>query len=230
MADITLTCDACGATLTLSEYARPDHLACPKCGKALAMPDAKKEPNGLLLPEHIRKAKADAKAALEARGGQPDIQLSDVSTHIHDRGPRRMKTELIVPTLKAAALFLCLAGGLGYLRYFDGYQLLLPKEGLDTVRLAGFYAILFFHIVIVIEALTTDFVTGLLCLIVPGYSLYYLYTSSDSFWLRAIMLALVLVFGRDFAFYVHDYAMATFRFINEWLAAGATPEPTTRLK
>jgi hypothetical protein len=230
MADITLSCEACGATLTISEYAQPDNLACPKCAKPLIMPGAKTESSDRLLPASVRKAKADAQAIKEARGEQPEVVLTDISKNIHRNVKRRSRSELVVPTIKALLLFFVLAGALAYLRFFDGYRLFLPAEQFDSVRFGGFLAILFFHVVVVVEALTYDFLTGLFCLLVPGYSLYYLFTTSDSFWLRSIMLSLVIVFGRDFVFYSHDYAMGFYNYVNVWLEAGATPEPTTRLK
>lgn len=230
MADITLTCGACGATLTLSQYAKPDNLVCPKCAQPMTLPDEEKGTGVSLLPERIRKAKEEAQAAKTAQGDQPDVNLTDISKNIHTTQKRRKRAELVIPTLKAIVLFLILALLFGYIRYFEGYQLILDQDSLETVRFAGFIGVLFFHIVIVIEAMTDEFVNGLLCLLIPGYSLYYLFTSSDSFYLRAIMLSLVIVFGHDFALYVHSYAMDFYKFVNAWLAAGGTPEPTTRLK
>jgi hypothetical protein len=231
MADITLTCAECGATMTLSEYASPDGLSCPTCNKPMAMPGVKTGNSERFLPEHVRRAKAEAKIAAEEAGeNQPAVDLKDVTAQIHGRRRRRVRTETFMPTLKAGILFIILATVLGYIRFFEGYKLFLAGDQLDMIKFGGAVAILFFHITIVIEALTCDFLTGLLCLIIPGYSLYYLYTTSDSFWLRSIMLALVIVFGKDFAFYVHDYAMNVFDFVNAWLEAGGTPEPTTRLK
>jgi hypothetical protein len=96
----------------------------------------------------------------------------------------------------------------------------MKASELDSFRAGGALAILFFHVVIVIEALTTNFLTGLLCLLLPGYSVYYLFTESDSFWLRAIVLALVVAFGWDFVYYVKDYALGVFHFISNWLEAG----------
>lgn len=238
MADITLTCDACGTTLTLSEYAKPANLTCHKCGKALGMPNAEKNSTATLLPERIRRAKAEAQAALEGHPPEKDVVLTDISKNIHNRQKRRARAELLVPTIKAIVLFVILTLLMGYIRYSsllapyvnEKLLLFLPDDTMETVRFTGFLAVLFFHLVIVIEAMTDQFLNGLLCLLVPGYSLYYLFTSSDSFLLRAIMLSLVIVFGYDFALYVHGYAMDFYTFVKAWLDAGGTPEPTTRLK
>jgi hypothetical protein len=228
MADITLTCGACGASLTISEYAKPDNLTCLKCGKTIVMPGTVKESSERLLPEHVRQAKADAQAQKEARGDQEDVHLTDISKSIHVRRHRSVRTELIVPTLKAMVLFIILTATLGYIRFFEGYQLFLPAEELSTVQVGGFFAVLFFHVVIVVEAMTYNFTTGLLCLVVPGYSLYYLFTTSDSFWLRAIMLSVVIVFGYDFYVNAHEFAVSFVNFVNNWLETGGTPEPLDR--
>jgi hypothetical protein len=229
MADITLTCTHCGATLTFSQYAKPEGLACPKCQAPLSMPDAEPSIPDRFLPQHIRQAKAEAAAREAANPGKTNVRLESISSQIHQK-KRRVRFDSFMPTVKAAVLFVVLTAILAYLRYFDGYQLFLAKDELDLLRLGGTVAILFFHVSIVIEALTNDFLTGILCLVVPGYSLYYLFTESDSFWLRAIMMSLIIVFGPDFVFYVRDYAMGAYNFINHWLEAGGTPEPTTRLK
>lgn len=229
MADITLTCARCGAEITLSQYAQPDSLVCSKCQAPLAMPAAEQLNSERLLPENIRKAKADAAAAKAANPDKRDIPLLDITSQIHHR-KRRVRMDSLMPTAKAFALFLVLTAVFVYLRFFNGYQLFLAKDDLALLRIGGTVAILFFHVSIVIEALTNDFLTGLLCLLVPGYSLYYLFTESDSFWLRAIMMALIIAFGKDFAYYVQDYAMSLFNFINAWLESGGAPEPTTRLK
>ena len=122
-------------------------------------------------------------------------------------------------------LFVFLGAALVYLRFFKGYTHFLAEDDLNLLQTGGALAILFFHLVIVIEAFTTDFLTGLFCLVVPGYSLYYLLTESDSFWLRAIVLALLAAFGLDFALFCKDYLMQGYTFINNWLAAGGEFTP-----
>jgi hypothetical protein len=218
MADITITCKSCSATLTLSEYAKPDNLLCPACKAPLTMPSPVELKSDRFLPEHLRQAKAQA--AESATPDLPAVQLKDIATQIHNNRRKRVRMETVMPTLKAFVLFALLAGILSYLRYFDGYQLILEPSDLDSFRFGGAIAILFFHVVIVIEASTQNFLTGLLCLLLPGYSIYYLFTESDSFWLRAIVMALVVAFGPDFVFYVKDYALAVFNFISAWLEAG----------
>ncbi len=218
MADITLVCKSCGASLTLSEYAKPDNLTCPACKALMSMPEAKNQKSDRFLPEHLRQAKAEA--AKTAGTGTPDVPLNSLTAQIHNRPRRRFRMETFLPVLKASLLFAGLTALFVYLRYFRGYTLFLEPSDLDLFRLGGAGAILFFHVVIVIEALTSSFLTGLLCLLLPGYSLYYLFTESDTFWLRAVILALAVAFGRDFVFYTQDYALSAFAYINAWLAAG----------
>jgi hypothetical protein len=218
MADITVTCKECGTSITLSEYAKPDNLLCPACKKPMSMPELQLPSSDRFLPEQIRRVKAEA--AIEDDPDKPRIQLKDIPGQIHNNRRRRVRMEGVLPTIKAALLFVVLAGALVYLRYFDGYKMILEPTDFDSLKFGGALAILFFHVVIVVEAMTTNFLTGLLCLLIPGYSLYYLFTESDSFWLRSIVMALVVAFGPDFVYYVKDYAMSVFNFVNAWLEAG----------
>lgn len=221
MADIILTCPACKATLKLSEYAKPDHLACPSCQTPLTMPDTRPaQASDRLLPQSVRDARAAA-AARTAQPDQPEPDLLEVVTSIHSRRrKRRVRTESVRPVLLTFLLFLALGGALIYLRYFKGYTHFLPESDLDLLRAGGAIALLFFHLVIVVEAFTSDFLTGLFCLAIPGYSLYYLFGESDSFALRAIVLALLAAFGLDFVLFAKGYALQTYDFINAWLEAG----------
>ena len=222
MADIILTCKACQATLKLSEYAKPGNLVCPSCRAPMTMPEpSRANTSEQILPAHVRQAKAEAEALRQERGDQPEVQLTEVSSSIHSRRrKRKVRYDTFMPTLKAAILFVVLGAALIYVRFFKGYTYFLAESDLDLLRMGGSLAILFFHLVVVIEAFTTDFFTGLFCLIIPGYSLYYLLTESDSFWLRAIVLALLAAFGLDFGLYVQAYALQAYNFINDWLAAG----------
>ena len=83
--------------------------------------------------------------AAQAVDGQPEVALTEISKNIHNRPRRRIRSELVIPTLKAALLFLVLGAALGWLRWMDGYTKLPWDVSLDQVKYAGFLAVLFFQ-------------------------------------------------------------------------------------
>ncbi len=78
-----------------------------------------------------------------------------------------------------------------------------------------------FYAVIIIEAMKEDMFEGLLCLFVPGYSIFYLFIKSDSFYLRAIFAALAIGFSMEAYVVVGGWLYETYIDLYEKIAAGA---------
>ncbi len=220
MADITLPCERCGAHTTVSEYADPAGLHCAKCGAPLTLPTrASQRKAEDLLPENLRKARQDAEERAR-QNPNPPPSFREVLARVHRPRIRRSRFLIFRDTIIALLLFLALGSALAYLRYGDGLARWLPEIPLEQFKLYGAGALLFFHVVIVIDALTQDFLTGLFCFLIPGFSLYYLFSESDSFVLRAVVGALLVAFGWDFILLAYQLGLQFFNAVNEWLARG----------
>jgi len=53
------------------------------------------------------------------------------------------------------------------------------------------------HLTVVVDAFSDNIMTGLLCLFIPFYSIFYLYSQCDSYVLRLAVGVLLAPFGWD---------------------------------
>ena len=91
---------------------------------------------------------------------------------------------------------------MGYLRYGGG----LPPEYLALAAEYSWIVFMAFHIIVVLKAMTDGMMQGILCLLVPGYSLFYIFAVSDDFYLRAVFGGLLIGIGQDSAIKINMYA------------------------
>lgn len=188
MADISVTCAHCGAETVISEYVDPNLVSCPKCGEKLSVPQAEiltprpppreeKAPTGPSPLERTTVAAAQASIARRARVHKRKRIISWT--------PSVMTTWII---FFVVTLILCA------LRYW-----LLGKSDRDVLVYGGLVCLFVLHLTVVVDAFADNIMTGLLCLIIPFYSLFYLFTMCDSFVLRIAVGVLIIPFGPDAA-------------------------------
>jgi hypothetical protein len=85
----------------------------------------------------------------------------------------------------------------------------------------GWTAVLAFHVVILIKAFQDSVFQGMLCLLVPGYSLVYLFTVSDDFYMRGVLAGLLVPVAWDTLVKLQIVLAWLYKFINEWIQGGA---------
>jgi hypothetical protein len=61
---------------------------------------------------------------------------------------------------------------------------------------------------------------GILCLLVPFYSYYYLFFISDAFMVRAVAGGLLVGIAQDSMFVFQREAIRIITTVNDWIAAG----------
>jgi len=115
-------------------------------------------------------------------------------------------------------VFVILGGALGYLRYGD----FLEPDELALMIKYGPYALLIVHIIIVVAAFNDSVFQGILCLLIPFYSFYYLFIVSDLFMLRAITGALIVGSGLDAYHFYHTVITQGSDRIQKWIESGAS--------
>ena len=183
MADIEIVCTQCGKRFSVYEFT-DSAVVCAHCGATVPPPERKPaERNGA------------PRLRLAHRPTPEAVPVTVVHTPRRARRlwPRRRSAHSGWRGWVPWVLFVVLAAVLAYLRFRAG----LSPEAVTLVRRVGVGALLFLHVVIVIHTFGEDTLQGVLCLVIPGYTLFYLFVVSDAFRLRAIVAALLLAFGYD---------------------------------
>lgn len=114
----------------------------------------------------------------------------------------------------AWALFLLL-GGVSWAMRYKGW---LGVE--QEISEFGPWVILFLHVLVTILAAREDLFTGALCLLIPGYSLFYLLAHSGRAWLCAITCGLLIGLGQDSWIALHAFAIDFYDGVNERIVGG----------
>ena len=213
MADIVIECSNCGNKIKISEYASPETLTCVRCNARIAVPERSPD-----KPVSARLKLADMKGPETDEG---PVREADTLADRRQRGPRRRRRSGPgrPPSMWAWLLFVVLVVTLAYLRFAKGA---LPPDTLHTLRMAGIGCIFLFHAVVIVYAFTDEAFQGVLCALIPGYSLYYLFFLADQFYLRAVMAALLVTFGLDTFSATKRFALDKYVRISHWIATTET--------
>ncbi len=86
---------------------------------------------------------------------------------------------------------------------------------------AAIYVVIGLHLIVVAMAAREDLFYAFLALIVPGYSLYYLFARSGRAWLCAITAGLLVGFGEDAWGDLSQLSFEWYEIISKWIRAGA---------
>ena len=122
----------------------------------------------------------------------------------------------------ALIVFLIFAPIFALLR-FSGYFLetaLLPGTALDAIHEYGPYLLILIHVIIVIMAFGDAVVDGILCLLVPLYSFYFVLASSDRAMLRVVLLILLIFVGYDTVIFAQVHGLEIYTSIDGWIKSG----------
>ena len=113
-------------------------------------------------------------------------------------------------------LFILIGGAAGFARYGG----MVPQEYLDYIPKYGPLLVIALHVVILLKAFTDQIFHGILCLLVPPYSLYYLLGISDDFTLRSVVAGLLIGVGQDSFFVFQEFGAAFYDSVSGWIASG----------
>lgn len=216
MSDIQLTCPACGNLQTVSEFVEGSTLACSACGQAISMPERQSVHLGLELkrrdPPRSREQATHADAP-ETAGNAPDLsslvsQRSARMTH----NTRKVQAHALKIWL-STMVFLALAGGLVYIRFYDGW----PGMPMETFKCYGMLAVAAAYLFSIGLALRDNMFAGLLAVVVPLYPFYYLFLSSSAVFARALVGALLVAFGYDTLIYLQGWSTGVVDAVKLWI-------------
>ena len=233
MADISITCQKCGTKTTISEFADDSNLKCNSCNEALEKPgglvqDATKHKTADIVAPIPSKSKlrvvrrkkktaeAESQSSLKNIVEEAESNNDETGDKLKLRPKVKAKKSGINHTILAGLLFLVLGVGSGYLRYGD----LLPDNIIVLSVQYSWIVFLVFNVMITLKAMTDNIMQGILCLLIPGYSLFYLFAISDNFYLRATVAGILIGIGQDAAVELKVRAGAIAAVANEFIASG----------
>jgi uncharacterized MnhB-related membrane protein len=104
----------------------------------------------------------------------------------------------------------------GFFRYGGG----LSGTETQFLKEYGIFMLLAVHIFIVLKAFKDSIFSGVLSLLVPFYSFYYLFFISDDFILRAVVGALLLGVGQDSVTDFNHIALKVVKGVDGWIQSG----------
>jgi len=218
MPDIEITCSKCGNVVTVSEFADADGMVCHLCGEPLHKPQLMSlEPRPL-----TRRLKINWNQPLNTPA---DETSAPVETNpapagaVREEGARPRKIRMSRP-VGSWLLFLLLGGFMYYWRYQVG----LSDSQIEQVRFFGPIIVLAFQVLISVRAFADSVFQGILCLIVPFYSLYYLLMVCDSYLLRAVVVAVLIGIGQDSAQVIGEQSKKTYAAVMGWIRSGGDSE------
>jgi len=202
--------------MTVSEFVDIEQMTCNACGEPLKKPET---------APALQKTKPSIKKTLSLANKEPETK-PDESTEptkwqISQKALKdsRPKEETHSSHLMWSSLiFFILGGVMLYLRYCGGY--LSTKSSIDMIRVYGPIAFIIIHIIIIIKAFKDTVFQGVLCMIIPFYSIYYLFAVSDDFYMRAIVGGLMVGIGQDTAMVFNEEIQRTIKSISDWIASG----------
>lgn len=221
MADVVVTCSGCGAKVIASEFA--DAVTCRACGKvtpvrtpvsgsAVGTPqgiDGGSKPSGLKLKDggQIHTTVIKPTADVEAIVKKVQARSGDSGSVGH---------EWVNHPLLGWGVFLVLGGLSAWARFGS----LLPADYLEMLKTWGPAAALFFHAVVVIKAFEDSIFYGSLCLLIPPYAFYYLFSICDIFILRALYMGILAGVGMDTFFFLKKLSIEVYIMVNSWILSG----------
>lgn len=233
MADITITCGSCGNQITVSEYVSSDSLVCYNCKTSVPVPkrapvessrpkltvrvDTPPIPSPIAPPPVKKKWRLfGPRTPRQARPAVMSSSQDTIAAKMPKIKKRARQTRYSAWSNKYMPwiLFVILTLVLCYLRYIPDA---MPAARLAMLIKGAIGALIFIHVTIIVYAFGEDAFTAVLCTIIPGYSVYYLFTQADQYILRALAAALLLAFGPDAGKAITKHWLAFYHTTNAWI-------------
>jgi hypothetical protein len=229
MADITITCETCGNTLSVSEYAKSEDLKCTTCGTELNRPhpvtprtddDADSGRPALKLakreaPEPVVEVPEEPSAPGEGKATPQPVIASIEQTRKFTAAIDKPKRS-ISGTFIGWALLVLIGVPLAWWRYriVGGVQL----EALNTFgRTWGPAVLLPFHLTVCVFAFRDEFFVGIMCVLVPFYSLIHIFGRTDLAAVRVPLTLFLIAMGPETMAGTAYYLSETYHEISAWI-------------
>lgn len=231
MSDIIVTCEQCGNNITISEFVTAETITCMKCKGQVPIPVRQPDPVAVAskLKLSVPKPPPPPAPTVAPPPGKISRKMAkaaakkDVKRYLPQGSNKRRVRSRKVSTFEVKVLpwlvFFVLLMAFGWLRHVPGA---LAPDILPMFIKGGVWAILLMHIAVVLLAFGDDVFSGVLCFIIPGYTIYYLFTQADQILLRGLVAALLIVFGMDFVVAAGLFWNEVFYNVSQWIATTDT--------
>jgi hypothetical protein len=244
MADISISCPSCGTQITISEFVEAESLVCAKCKAKVPVPKRQPPPPasaGLKLAP-LEKLPP---APIAPEPGKRDRQKgSDRGVVVHTapgsaadgfqkylpaakRAARRRRSGPLIGLILPWIVFVVLGLALAWARYWPSA---LPPKHFDWFVTGGLWVLVAFHVTVIVDAFGDEAFQGVLCVLVPGYTIYYLFTHSDKYYLRGIAAAFLLVFAVDAVQAGTKHWTQIYRTVSAWIEDKDTFDKKAQVK
>lgn len=191
MADIKINCKECEKELLVSEYA--DEVVCSACGHTFMVKD----------PDSTAQVMAEKRKVLKERvdsGSEGIPQSLSVNEILRKTVSPKKKSVVHETFIKMVVIFIVV----GIVSYLLRYTDVFPSELTYMLKNYMPWVFIVLHIFIIFAAFKDNIFDGILTLLLPPYTYYYLIFKSDEYIFKAIYLGLLVGYGSDFIFWVLD--------------------------
>ena len=212
MPDIDIACPQCEKHFRVSEFIATETITCPNCDATvpLSKPGEKREPSKPKKKLVLKEIKDVTPEEL----GEPPPEEWTFSERV-EASKREAPKAKMTHHIASWAIFLVLGGIMGALRYGN-----VVETDLSTVWRFSPYVVIAFNLIVVLKAFKEDMFHGLLCLLVPFYWVYYLFTVTDDFYMRAVCAGFLVGIAEDSAHFFSDIWITVYSHIMDWILAG----------
>jgi hypothetical protein len=219
MADVTVVCSGCGVKVVASEFA--DSVTCRSCGKATQVRTPASAP-AAGSPGAVGNAKSAGlrlkEAPVHGTSIKPSADIQEIVRKVQSRagGEGKVSAEWANHPLIGWGVFLILGGLCAWARFGN----LLPPDYHEMLKTWGPAVALFFHVVVVVKAFEDSVFYGSLCLLLPPYTFFYLFSICDIFILRALYMGVLAGVGMDTFFALKKLSIEVYITFNSWILSG----------
>lgn len=206
MPDVTITCPSCNNVITVSEFVDLTQLVCRACGTRF-VPSAAEEPT------------PDGQPAPHASApSEPVVIITEAPDAVVPAKvvPRLRKRFRMTYQLKCWTVFASLGGVILLLRY----SRLLGSDSTEALAEYGPYVVIGFWFYVTFRAFRESILSGILCLLVPFYAIYYAFWCFEDYMFRAIFGAVLVATGVDSFNFMMENGSKILPAINEFLTSG----------
>lgn len=163
-----------------------------------------------------------SKAAEQEKPFTSDDLLRQTPLELHPRVKTKRKGTS--HTLLAFLLFAVIGAITGYLRYGSEMELPgskhLPAELIMALMEYAWGGILLLNLIVSLKAMTDDMFQGILCMLIPGWTVVYLLFISDNFYMRAIFFGCMVGIGQDGSIQLYDIAASAMTAMSNFIDSG----------
>jgi hypothetical protein len=222
VADVEYTCPQCAKTIKVSEIVDPKSVICRPCRVPMTRAGAEevkvkakagKEKLKFRPKEEPVITSPEVFALSEANGLKPEGQDT---TYAKVEKKAMKKTFGSRSYILSWLLFAVMAFVAYYARYGGYFK---PAQLKEFAPYAAFIVVAL-HITITLRAFKDSVFQGILCLIIPGYSAYYMLSSMEEYYLRAVVCSILIGVGQDGGKVIAEIASDRVDKINAWIQSG----------